>query len=166
MTFDAGPEREAVKDRVRKMIADGTLQPGALVPSAERLAKETGAALRVKLSATLRARRKATGMTQQDLAGKLGVSVTTVGHAETAGVWHSWGFWRRAGEVLGDGGDMLRLYDQLKHPVPEPPPPVLPLSVVITADGVLVTWPDGTENLMAPPVGLRGAGAPLEVRPN
>ena len=192
MTFAASPEREAVMSRVRAMIADGTLKPGAAAPSAERLARETGAgrfacraalralagagdlepgpspgarmrvpcgreaqdagaAARARLAASLRTRRKDAGMTQEDLAGRLGVSVTTVGHAETGRMWHSRGFWLRAGILLGDGGDLLRQYDALTYPVPQPPPAVLPLSIGVTAGGVLVTWPDGTENLVPPP---------------
>jgi hypothetical protein len=34
---------------------------------------------------------------------------------------------------------------------PEPPPPPLPVRVAISAAGVLVTWPEGTETLVTPP---------------
>jgi hypothetical protein len=106
-------------------------------------------------------------MTQPALAGKLGVSVTTVGHAETGRAWQARGFWLRADEELGGGG-LLRMYDRYKaaeaagHAAPEaagdtapeepaPAGPVLPVSVTITPAGVAVVWPDGTETLATPP---------------
>ena len=41
----------------------------------------------------------------------LGVSITTVGHAETGRTWQSRDFWRHADHLLGVDGDLLRLYD-------------------------------------------------------
>jgi hypothetical protein len=104
-------------------------------------------------------------MTQPELAEKLGVSLTTVGHAETGRVWQARDFWDRAGRELGDDGCLLRMYDQFKaagHAGPEeaagtacedasPALPVLPASVTITTDGVSIIWPDGTETLATPP---------------
>ena len=52
--------------------------------------------LRDTLSRTLAARRRAEGLTQPELADVLGVSVTTVGHAETGRMWQSRDFWWRA----------------------------------------------------------------------
>jgi transcriptional regulator with XRE-family HTH domain len=206
-------KRDAVAGMVRDMIADGTLSPGASVPSGAALARKTGyctltcrgalrslladgsltrgasatarlrvaapggggtfdaGALRVALSKTLASRRRAAGMTQPDLAGKLGVSVTTVGHAETGRVWQARGFWLRAGQELGVDGGLLRMFDRYKaaevagHAAPEAvgdaapeedapgaqAGPLLPASVAITPDGVLVTWPDGMETLVTPP---------------
>jgi hypothetical protein len=91
------------------------------------------------------------------------VSVTTVGHAETGRTWQSHDFWRHADHLLGVDGDLLHLYDNYQAAVnatpqeaastaaPEEPSPVLPVSVTITPDGVLVLWPDGTEALARPP---------------
>jgi len=118
-------KRDAVTRLLLGKIADGTLRPGAPVPSGAALAREAGchtatclAALRAlladgtlargpsrgarlrvappqgqhgapagalgqRLSRELAARRHAAGLTQPELAKLLGVSVTTVGHAET-----------------------------------------------------------------------------------
>jgi hypothetical protein len=206
-------KRETAAGLVRRMIADGTLKPGAPAPSGAALARETGYSaltrraaletlvkdgtlargvsptarlrvaqprgagagdtdvLRVALSRALAGRRLTAGLTQTELAGKLGVSLTTVGHAETGRVWQARGFWELAGRELGDGGCLLRLYDQYKaaeltgqaepeesgDTAAEEAAPaggaalVLPVSVTITAAGVAVVWPDGTETLAVPP---------------
>jgi DNA-binding XRE family transcriptional regulator len=111
----------AVITLVRDMITDGTLLPGAPVPSATELAGKAGccartcraalrrllkdgtltqgpsptarlrvaidgtgrAAVRVPLSSALAALRHSAGLTQPELATLAGVTVTTVGHAET-----------------------------------------------------------------------------------
>ena len=103
---------------LRVLIADGLLVPGpsrnarprvagAFQPQSERdLADATRA-----LSAGLAARRHAAGLTQPDLAALAGVSVTTIGHAETGRVWQSRHFWERADAALGADGDLLRLHD-------------------------------------------------------
>jgi DNA-binding transcriptional regulator YhcF (GntR family) len=139
---------------VRAQVEDGTLRPGALVPSGAALARETGysvltcrRALRIliqdgvlvsgaspgarprvpqrdpapggrdltdaarALSAALAAWRHAAGLTQPQLAELIGMSVTTVGHAETGRVWHSRHFWELADEGVGAGGELLALHD-------------------------------------------------------
>jgi hypothetical protein len=113
-------------------------------------------------------------MTQPDLAGKLGVSVTTVGHAETGRAWQARGFWLRADEELGGDGGLLRMYDRYKaaeaagHAAPEaaddtapeapaPAGPVLPVSVTIGPEGVVIIWPDGTKIMATPPGRQDGA---------
>ena len=141
-----------------------------------RVAQRGGAAagnpdaLRVALSRSLARRRHAAGMTQPEVAEKLGVSLTTVGHAETGRVWQSREFWRQADALLDGFGDLLRMFDDFqtaKHAAPAEAPdgtppseepeeaapagPVLPASVAITPVGVLVTWPDGAETLVTPP---------------
>jgi DNA-binding transcriptional regulator YhcF (GntR family) len=124
-------------------------------------------AMRTALSKALAARRRAGGLTQPELAAKLAVSVTTVGHAETGRVWQSREFWQRAAALLDEYGDLLRMFDDFqaaKHAAPEeipedtPPPeqafpaaPVLPVSITITSTGVAVVWPDGSETIAAPP---------------
>ena len=113
----------------------------------------------VPLSAALSARRRASGMTQQNLADQLGVHVTTVGHAETGRLWQARRFWQGADAVLGANGDLLRMYDQQRaadgraaEEPPEPPEPSpLPVSITVTAAGVAIAWPDGTEVLVPPP---------------
>ena len=148
---------------LRALLAEGTLAQGVTPEARLRVAWPGGSSqfiadrLRTVLSASLSARRLAAGMTQPDLAEKTGVSVTTVGHAETGRVWQSREFWQIAGRVLGDD-NLLVLYDCCQaagHPgAPEADGrsvPVLPASVAITRAGVLVTWPDGTQTLAAPP---------------
>jgi transcriptional regulator with XRE-family HTH domain len=159
---------------LRSLLADGTLTLGASPTARLRVAPPGGGgifdaeALRVALSKTLAGRRRAAGMIQPDLAGKLGVSVTTVGHAETGRTWQARGFWLRADLELGGDGGLLRMYDRYKaaevaggadtgeagRAAPEEPAPalpVLPVSVTITPDGVAVVWPNGTETLARPP---------------
>jgi len=45
-----------------------------------------------RLSRELAARRRAGGLTQPELAKVPGVSVTTIGHAETGRLWQARGF--------------------------------------------------------------------------
>jgi hypothetical protein len=115
------------------------------------------------LSRALAARRRAAGLTQPELAKLLGVSVTSVGHAETGRVWQSGGFWRQADGLLLAGGALLRMHEDYQAAIVRPAPaaapgpfragpvPVLPASVIITPDGVAVTWPDGTQTVARPP---------------
>jgi transcriptional regulator with XRE-family HTH domain len=158
---------------LRALLADGTLRAGVSPTGRPRIARPGGSgpsvpdALRAALSRSLAARRKAAGLTQPELAEKTGMSVTTVGHAETGRTWQSREFWRLAGQVLGDDGALLALYDRCQIGVPAGVPdedepdedapdeaaPVLPASVTITPAGVLVVWPDGTETLALPPGG-------------
>ena len=53
-------------------------------------------------------------MTQPELAGKLGVSLTTVGHAETGRLWQARGFWLLADQELRAAGVLLRMFDRFK----------------------------------------------------
>jgi helix-turn-helix protein/regulatory GntR family protein len=163
------------RQALRTLLADRTLTGGASPTARLRVAPAPGAggtvraAPQASLSRALAARRSAAGLTQPQLAIRIGVSVTTVTHAETGRLWQAREFWRRAGRELGDDGALLRMYDWYKaaeaggHPEldgeaagaePEDVPlalPVLPASVTITPDGVLVVWPDGTETLATPP---------------
>jgi hypothetical protein len=156
---------------LRSLLADGTFTRGASPTARLRVAPPGGGtfdaeALRVALSNALAVRRRAAGMKQPDLAGSLGVSVTTVGHAETGRTWQRRDFWLRADLELGGG--LLRMYDRYKaaeaagHAAPEaagdtapgepaPAAAVLPVSVTIGPDGVAIVWPDGTETLASPP---------------
>jgi hypothetical protein len=103
---------------LRVLIADGVLVPGPSRnarprvagpprPPAERDLAAAGRALATELAA----RRRAHGLTQPELAARIGVSVTTVGHAETGRLWQSRQFWERADALLGAGGFLLRLHD-------------------------------------------------------
>jgi len=107
---------------LRVLLQDGLLTPGPSrnarprVAGAAPLPAERGlAAASRALSAGLAARRRANGLTQPALAERAGVSVTTVGHAETGRLWQSRQFWERADAVLGAGGELLRLHDAYRE---------------------------------------------------
>jgi hypothetical protein len=103
---------------LRVLIADGALIPGPSRNARPRVAgppqppteRDLAAAARA-LAAGLAGRRRANGLTQPELAGRVGVSVTTVGHAETGRLWQSRQFWERADAILGAGGALLKLHD-------------------------------------------------------
>jgi DNA-binding transcriptional regulator YhcF (GntR family) len=103
---------------LRALIEDGLLVPGpsrnarprVADPHAPDLDRDLADAARA-LSAGLAARRHAAGLTQAELAALAGVSVTTVGHAETGRTWQSRRFWERADTALHAVGDLLRLHD-------------------------------------------------------
>jgi DNA-binding transcriptional regulator YhcF (GntR family) len=103
---------------LRLLIAEGALTPGPSRNARPRVAgppqppAERDLAMAARDLATgLAARRRARGLTQPELAVRAGVSVTTVGHAETGRLWQSRDFWERADAVLGAGGALLRLHD-------------------------------------------------------
>jgi hypothetical protein len=103
---------------LRVLIADGALIPGPSRNARPRVAgppqhptERDLAAAAGALAAGLASRRRANGLTQPELAGRLGVSVTTVGHAETGRLWQSRQFWERADAILGAGGALLALHD-------------------------------------------------------
>jgi len=103
---------------LRVLITEGVLVPGPSRNARPRVAgaaqlpgdHDLAAAGRA-LSAGLSARRRAAGLTQPGLAVLAGVSVTTVGHAETGRLWQSRQFWERADSALGADGGLLRLHD-------------------------------------------------------
>src|ERR1700733_11182021 len=128
------PKYARVAEDVRAQIADGTLRPGQPAPSGAALSRVTGfstltcrKALRTliadgvllpgpsrrarPLPAARAGRRRASGLTQPQLAARAGVSVTTVGHAETGRLWQSRRFWERADAVLSACGELLALHD-------------------------------------------------------
>lgn len=103
---------------IRTLIEEGTLAPGLSrnarprVPVSPNSPPDRSLADAERaLSASLAARRRAFGLTQVQFAAMLGVSVTTVGHAETGRLWQSRRFWETADAVLDAGGDLLRLHD-------------------------------------------------------
>lgn len=165
-----GLQPSTCRRALRDLVEDGTLTRGMSATARLRVAQPGGAgrsdkeALRRRLSGTLGALRRAEGMDQLELATQLGVSSTTVGHAENGRLWQSRQFWQRADALLGNG--LLDLYDAYQaaghaaapeeagDPAAEETAavlPVLPVSVNITPDGVLVVWPDGTEIVARPP---------------
>ncbi len=124
------------------------------------------------LSAGLAAARRALGLTQVELAALAGVSVTTVGHAETGRTWQSRRFWERADTALCAAGALLRLHDAyraagsahqeegsnadseertvaLPRPAAAAPavaaPPALPaVPAQAQASRIMIVWTDGT----------------------
>ena len=107
---------------LRVLVDDGVLTPGPSRNARPRVAgppqppseRDLAAAARA-LSAGLAARRRARGLTQPDLAARMSVSVTTIGHAETGRLWQSRQFWEHADAVLGAGGDLLALHDSYRE---------------------------------------------------
>ena len=103
---------------LRVLIADGVLLPGpsrnarprVAGPAQQQAERDLAAAARA-LSRGLAGRRRAKGLTQPQLARRVGVSVTTIGHAETGRLWQSRDFWEHADAALGAGGDLLRLHE-------------------------------------------------------
>lgn len=83
---------------LRTLIADGTLVPGPSRNARPRVAAPAGPgssdAART-LSRALSALRRASGLTQPQLAAITGYSVATVGHAETGRLWQSRTFWEK-----------------------------------------------------------------------
>ncbi len=118
---------------LRALVEDGTLEaphsaqgrprvPGGATLDQQDLRPEADA-----LSRDLGRRRRGAGMTQRDLARLAGVSVTTVGHAETMRLWHGRGFWETADKLLGAGGELLALLDAYTAAAARGP--LLPLTV-------------------------------------
>jgi hypothetical protein len=106
---------------LRTLITEGVLLPGPSRSARPRVAggpqpsgqRDLAAAGR-GLSAALAGRRRASGLTQPELAARVGVSVTTVGHAETGRLWQSRRFWEQADAVLAADGDLLRRHDAFR----------------------------------------------------
>lgn len=164
---ETGCGDSTARKALRALVADGTLVRGPSRQARLRVAPLPGAddetAPATRLARALAARRHAHGLSQQELAAMIDMSTTAVGHAETSRGWQSRRFWERADAVLGDTGDLLRMYDEWRLPgvaVPwvPPVPMVLPVSVTITRDGVVIVWPDGTETVTPPPGAVRAAG--------
>lgn len=107
---------------LRQLIADGLLTPGpsrnarprVVGPPQPPAERDLASAARA-LATGLAARRRANGLTQPELARRVGVSVTTVGHAETGRLWQSRQFWERADAVLGVDGELLALHDAYRE---------------------------------------------------
>jgi DNA-binding transcriptional regulator YhcF (GntR family) len=107
---------------LRALVADGVLTPGPSRNARPRVAgpaqppaeRDLAAAARA-LSRGLAARRRARGLTQPELAARMGISVTTIGHAETGRLWQSREFWEHADAVLGAAGDLLALHDAYRE---------------------------------------------------
>ncbi len=119
----------------------------------------------LELSRALAGRRCAVGLMQAELAREVGVSVTTVGHAETGRLWQSRRFWQRVDLALKADGALLGRYDAWRAGSPpgstagEPVMRATP--VHFDADGVVVSlhcapvpltvrWGDGSVTTVQP----------------
>jgi transcriptional regulator with XRE-family HTH domain len=124
------------------------------------------------LCSSLAARRRAAGLTQPQLAEIVGVSVTTVGHAETGRLWQSRGFWEHADKAVDAGGELLALHDAYRAAtVPADPstaaessqtqtseketaadiPPAMAVAASAPVTSVTITWADGAVTTVYPP---------------
>ncbi|HEX3678169.1 MAG TPA: helix-turn-helix transcriptional regulator [Galbitalea sp.] len=110
----------------------------------------------------LAGRRRGVGMTQIELAAIVGVSVTTVGHAETGRLWQSRNFWERADKALGAHGLLLRHHNDYRAAVvPSVCDPEAESVDSRAADAdrstpssvtrITITWGDGTTTTVHPP---------------
>ena len=117
------------------MIKDGVLVPGPSpnarprVPCPDPLTSRPLQKLSASCPRRSLAGAAAPGLTQIELAAIVGVSVTTVGHAETGRLWQSRHFWERADKALGAHGLLLRHHDDYRAaaspqrvPMPKPKP--------------------------------------------
>jgi len=148
------------------LIKDGVLVPGPSPNARPRVPcptndEQTSIEAERVLSMALAGRRRGAGMTQIELAAIVGVSVTTVGHAETGRLWQSRNFWERADKALGAHGLLLRHHDDYRaaavpsvcdsesDSVDSPPADAHPAPSGVTC--VTITWGDGTTITVRPP---------------
>lgn len=99
-----------VGDGVLVRAASGSAQRRVAGPPQPLAERDLAGAAR-DLSDALSSRRHAHGLTQSELAERIGYKVTTVGHAETGRLWQSRTFWERADKVLDAGGALLALHN-------------------------------------------------------
>jgi DNA-binding transcriptional regulator YhcF (GntR family) len=150
---------------LRELVADGILVPGHSVNARPHVAvapstveeRNRSSASRV-LSSSLAALRRSAGLGQRELATRVGVSITTVGHAETGRLWQGRGFWERTDKVLDANGELLRLHDAYRAASAPTQPgdamepsldtPAMKLSALVS---VTITWADGCSTTVYPP---------------
>jgi hypothetical protein len=145
---------------LRFLISEGTLVPGPSANARPRVAVPDGTAptgASRLLSRALSALRRASGLSQPDLALMTGYSVTTIGHAETGRLWQSPQFWATADLALAAGGELVRLHDAYRAEAaeilaqPAAVPPARGAAAVPAAlTGVTFHWSDGTAVTVAP----------------
>ncbi len=139
---------------LRKLIKDGVLVPGHSRNSRPRVpglpansAERTAAEAKRILSASLAVRRRGAGLTQPQLADAIGVSITSVGHAETGRLWQARHFWERADKVLDADGELLELHDAYQAAtvaLPQESPATADHSDAVTVTSITIAWSDGT----------------------
>jgi Helix-turn-helix domain/Bacterial regulatory proteins, gntR family len=158
------------------LVADGSLQAGPSPNARPRVAGSALSGLDVsaaRLSGAMVARRWACGLTQAELAGAAGFSVTAVGHAETGRLWQSRAFWEAVDRALGAAGELARLHEDYTGAIARPADPAPPLTGPAPAPAVApgplvvtITWPDGTTTAVRqPPPADVPERDPLPARP-
>jgi DNA-binding transcriptional MocR family regulator len=164
---------------LRTLVTEGTLTPGTSrnarprVPGADPGGQALAAATRA-LSAALVRHRRAAGLTQPKLAALIGLSVTTIGHAETGRTWQGRPFWEQADSALHANGELLRLHDAYRAAqaaTPDPatgqppsgqpatrhqtgparPPGTIAIDVAAPVNHITINWTDGTTTTVHPP---------------
>jgi len=126
---------------IRTLIQEGALVPGPSPGARPRVssrgpapgAQNQANAARV-LSAALASRRRAAGLTQPQLAEIAGMSVTSIGHAETGRLWQSRRFWELVDKGLHAGGELLALHDAYRAAAVPADPASVPEDAEVTAD--------------------------------
>jgi DNA-binding XRE family transcriptional regulator len=159
---------------IRTLIKEGALVPGPSPGARPRVplrgptpGEQTQANAARALSASLASRRRAAGLTQPQLAGITGMSVTSIGHAETGRLWQSRRFWELADKGVGAGGELLSLHDAYRAAaVPAGSPtasgdteagasadslPAVAVAASVPVAAVTITWADGTMTTVHPP---------------
>lgn len=153
---------------LRTLIRDGVLVPGTSrnarprVPSRSAPSQNSLAGAARILSTSLATLRRAAGMTQPQLAQIAGVSVTTIGHAETGRLWQSRRFWENADKGLSADGKLLTLYDAFRAAAAQSAEPGWHLeeaetgTAAVTASSgpvacVTITWVNGEVTTVYPP---------------
>ncbi len=102
---------------LRMLIKEGVLVPGTSPGARPRVPAHAAGFERCRvdaaraLSGSLAAFRRAAGLTQPQLADIIGMSVTTIGHAETGRLWQSRRFWELADTAVCAGEELLALHD-------------------------------------------------------
>jgi len=159
---------------LRTLINDGVLVPGVsrnarprVAPPAPTPGQRSLVDAARTLSKSLAARRRLAGLKQPELAKLVGVSVTTVGHAETGRLWQSRRFWERADAVLSACGELLALHDAYRAIAASSGPdaaadatatrpaagvvPAVAVAVSAPVTCVTITWADGAVSTVYPP---------------
>jgi DNA-binding transcriptional regulator YhcF (GntR family) len=152
---------------IRALIKEGILVPGPspgarprVPPRGPTPGEQTQANAAHALSASLASRRRAAGLTQPQLAAVTGMSVTSIGHAETGRLWQSRRFWELADKGLRVGGELLALHDayrsaavpadcatgsgDTKAEVTADTMPAIAVAAFVPVVAVTITWADGT----------------------
>jgi DNA-binding transcriptional regulator YhcF (GntR family) len=159
---------------LRALIQEGVLVPGASPGARPRVAvgtptpgEQTLASAARALSSSLASRRRAAGLTQPQLAAVTGMSVTSIGHAETGRLWQSRRFWELADKGVNAGGELLVLHDAYRAAavpanrttasgdtgakVTADILPAIAIDAPLPVVAVTITWADGTVTTVHPP---------------